>query len=181
VLDSPDPKSDSAAPARFISAFWNGRPPVYSRQSGKRGLPNMTRWRASRGDGKVSMGPCSKRLWRKRQWDATQLIGGKKGSKRHLLVDGRGVPLSVVVTGANEHDVTQLDQVPQAIMVKRKTPSQRRSKHLCADAGYRGKRALETHRIARLHSPCCWSTHASRCQETRPDQEGATLGGRGLP
>ncbi len=28
-------------------------------------------------------------------------------------------------------------------MVKRKTPSVRRSKHLCADAGYRGWRALE--------------------------------------
>jgi hypothetical protein len=24
-------------------------------------------------------------------------------------VDGRGVPLSIVVTGANEHDVTQID------------------------------------------------------------------------
>lgn len=32
---------------------------------------------------------------------------GKNGSKRHLLVDGRGVPLSLVVTGANRHDVTQ--------------------------------------------------------------------------
>ena len=28
-------------------------------------------------------------------------------------------------------------------MVKRKTPSKRRSKHLCADAGYRGQPALE--------------------------------------
>jgi putative transposase len=58
-------------------------------------------------------------------------------------VDGRGVPLSLVVTGANEHDVTQIDQVLQAIMVKRKTPPTRRSKHLCADAGYRGQRALQ--------------------------------------
>ena len=58
-------------------------------------------------------------------------------------MDGRGVPLSLVVTGANKHDVTQLDAVLQAIMVKRKTPSIRRSKHLCADAGYRGWRALE--------------------------------------
>lgn len=31
-------------------------------------------------------------------------------------------------------------QVP--LRVERKTPSVRRSKHLCADAGYRGKRAL---------------------------------------
>ena len=28
---------------------------------------------------------------------------GKKGSKRHLLVDERGVPISIVVTGANRH------------------------------------------------------------------------------
>ena len=103
----------------------------------------MTRWRASPGDGKASMGPCSRRPWRKRLWGATRRIGEKKGSKRHLLVDGRGVPLSLVVTGANQHDVTQLDAVLQAIMVKRKTPSIRRSKHLCADAGYRGRRALE--------------------------------------
>ncbi len=58
-------------------------------------------------------------------------------------MDGRGVPLSLVVTGANEHDVTQLDQVLQAIMVKRKSPPIRRAKHLCADAGYKGRRALE--------------------------------------
>ena len=51
--------------------------------------------------------------------------------------------MSLVVTGANEHDVTQLDQVLSAIMVKRKMPSMRRSKHLCADAGYRGRAALQ--------------------------------------
>ena len=58
-------------------------------------------------------------------------------------MDGRGVPLSIVVTGANEQDVTQIDAVLQFIMVKRKTPALRRNKHLCADAGYRGKPAME--------------------------------------
>jgi transposase len=33
---------------------------------------------------------------------------GKNGSKHHLLVDGRGTPLSATLTGANRHDVTQL-------------------------------------------------------------------------
>jgi hypothetical protein len=47
------------------------------------------------------------------------------------------------VTGANKHDVTQLGQVLLAIIGKRKTPAIRRSKHLCADASYRGWRALE--------------------------------------
>ena len=137
------PRSDSAAQARSTSASWSGRPLGCLNRSGKPGLPSTTRWKASPGDGKASTRPCSRRRWRKRPWDPTRRIGEKKGSKRHLLVDGRGVPLSLVVTGANRHDVTQLDEVLRAIMVKRKTPSLRRSKHLCADNGYRGWRALE--------------------------------------
>jgi len=54
-------------------------------------------------------------------------------------VDGRGVPLSIVVTGANRHDVTQLSKVLNAMMVVRKSPPERRNKHLCADAGYASK------------------------------------------
>lgn len=59
-----------------------------------------------------------------------------------MPVDGRGIPLSLVVTGANAHDVTQLEAGLDAIVVKRPRPRQRRSKHLCADAGYRGKGAM---------------------------------------
>ena len=59
----------------------------------------------------------------------------KNGSKRHLLVDGCGVPSSFIVTGANWHGVTQLVAVLSAIMVKRETPPKRRSKHLCLGAG----------------------------------------------
>ena len=63
---------------------------------------------------------------------------GKNGTKRHILVDGRGVPLSIVVTGANRHDVTQLKPVLENIVVKRPESKQ----HLCADKGYKGKPAL---------------------------------------
>jgi transposase len=38
--------------------------------------------------------------------------------------------------------VTQVEAVLDAIVVKRPSPKQRRSKHLCADAGYRGKGAM---------------------------------------
>ncbi|ENZ94677.1 IS4 family transposase, partial [Xanthomonas fragariae LMG 25863] len=55
----------------------------------------------------------------------------EKSSKRHLLVDGRGVPLSIVVTGANAPDCKRLDEVLNAIVVKRKNPQHRRSQHLC--------------------------------------------------
>jgi transposase len=40
----------------------------------------------------------------------------KKGSKHHLVTDANGIPLSVILTGANRHDVTQLlplvDSIP---------------------------------------------------------------------
>jgi len=58
-------------------------------------------------------------------------------------VDGRGVPLSLVVTGANRHDVSQLQAVLDAIVIKRPSPPERRNKHLCADAGYAGAPALK--------------------------------------
>ena len=49
----------------------------------------------------------------------SSLIGEKNGSKRHILVDERGVPLSIVVTGANRHDVLQLEEVLDAVVIPR--------------------------------------------------------------
>ena len=60
-----------------------------------------------------------------------------------MLVDGRGVPLSLVVTGANRHDVSQLEAVLDAIMVERPSPPIKRHKHLSADAGHTGAPALK--------------------------------------
>jgi len=39
----------------------------------------------------------------------------KLGSKVHVLVDGKGIPLAVRLTGANQHDVTQLIPLIQGI------------------------------------------------------------------
>lgn len=58
-------------------------------------------------------------------------------------MDGRGVPLSIIVTGANVHDSKGLEPLLDAIVVKRKRTRHRRSKHLCADAGYRGAPCLK--------------------------------------
>lgn len=57
-------------------------------------------------------------------------------------MDGRGVPLSIIVTAANVNDGKRLDAVLGAIVVKRKLTPLRRSKHLCADAGYRSAENL---------------------------------------
>lgn len=57
---------------------------------------------------------------------------GKSGSKIHLLVDERGAPLAIWITGANEHDKWSVDDLIVHIVVKRPYTEQ----HFCADRGY---------------------------------------------
>ena len=61
-----------------------------------------------------------------------------------MLVDEHGIPLSLIVTGANRHDVTQLERVLDGIVIKRPRPTARRLQHLCADKGYTGKSARQS-------------------------------------
>jgi len=57
---------------------------------------------------------------------------GKRGSKIHILVDQRGAPLAVYISGANQHDKWFVDELVFSIVVRRPTVEQ----HLCADKGY---------------------------------------------
>lgn len=54
-------------------------------------------------------------------------------------MDGRGVPLSIVVTGANKHDVTQLEIVLDQVVFERPKDIEQ---NLCADKGYSGEPAI---------------------------------------
>lgn len=56
----------------------------------------------------------------------------KRGSKIHILVDQRGAPLAVVLTGANEHDKWSADDLIISVVVKRPKTKQ----HFCADRRY---------------------------------------------
>ena len=58
---------------------------------------------------------------------------GKAGSKRGILVDGGGGPLSLVVAGANVHDTKLLAMTLDSIVVERPDT---RVEHLCLDNGY---------------------------------------------
>jgi putative transposase len=60
-------------------------------------------------------------------------------------VDGRGVPLSLIVTGANRHDVSQLTAVLDAVVI---CLPERKECFLYADKGYDGEpaqRAIRSH------------------------------------
>jgi putative transposase len=56
----------------------------------------------------------------------------KSGSKIHILVDERGAPLAIWITGANEHDKWSADDLIMHIVVKRPNSEQ----HFCGDKGY---------------------------------------------
>jgi len=69
---------------------------------------------------RLGQGLCGQPEYPRRFWGA--LTGknptdrAKKGTKRHLVVDGRGTPLAVRITGANRHDSVEalplLDDIP---------------------------------------------------------------------
>jgi len=61
-----------------------------------------------------------------------------------VLVEERGVPLSIVVTGANRHDVTQLEIVLDNIVIRRPEPIAEQPQNLCADKGYTGRVAHQS-------------------------------------
>lgn len=60
-----------------------------------------------------------------------------------MLVDERGVPLSLIVTGANRHDVTQVEALLDNLVIDRPDATADTPQHLCADRGYDGKPAFE--------------------------------------
>lgn len=60
---------------------------------------------------------------------------GKQGSKIHLLVDERGAPLALCVSGANVHDKWLADDLLISLVVPRPDPEVV-EQHLCADRGY---------------------------------------------
>jgi len=58
---------------------------------------------------------------------------GKLGAKINLMVDQRGAPLAIVLTGANRHDKVSAIDLIVSVLVKRPA---HKEQHLCADKAY---------------------------------------------
>ena len=69
---------------------------------------------------------------------------GKRGTKRSQLSDGRGMPLAVMVAGANRNDMKLVEATLESIMIARPTPTEEEPHHLCLDAGYDYETVYET-------------------------------------
>ena len=72
----------------------------------------------------------------------------KLGTKRHILTDKNGIPLSIVITSANIHDVTVAIDTVDSIVIKRPSSSssssklmynQQKKQSLCLDKAYHSK------------------------------------------
>ena len=59
-------------------------------------------------------------------------------------MDGRGTPLAVVITGANRHDVTQVETVLDHVVGDHPDPTAEEPQHLCADKAYDSAQARKT-------------------------------------
>lgn len=72
----------------------------------------------------------------------------KNGTKKSILTDRQGGPLSIVLAGANRVDAKLLDKTIAAIVVDRPKPTKMKPQHLCLDKGYdnpSGEAAVEKH------------------------------------
>jgi transposase len=61
---------------------------------------------------------------------------GKQGVKRSLLTEGHGIPVGVVVDGANRHDMMLVRATLESIIVARPVSTPERPQGMCLDKGY---------------------------------------------
>lgn len=60
----------------------------------------------------------------------------KSGVKRSLLTEGHGVPIGLVVEGAQRHDLKLVRKTIESLVVERPEPSQEPPQGMCLDKGY---------------------------------------------
>ena len=62
------------------------------------------------------------------------------GTKRSLLTEGHGLPIAIVISGANTHDIKLLEKTLDNIVIFRPVPTDENPQNLCLDAGYVGSK-----------------------------------------
>ncbi len=65
----------------------------------------------------------------------------KLGTKRHILTDKKGIPLSAIITSANTHDVTVAIETVDSMVIKRPSSKlkYKQKQNLCVDKAYHSK------------------------------------------
>ena len=84
---------------------------------------------------------CTKRRWAGKKTGPNPTDRGKGGVKRSLLTEARGIPVGLVLDGANRHDMkltkSTLASLPPAAQAARDAHrAAGHDQHVCLDAGY---------------------------------------------
>jgi IS5 family transposase len=84
----------------------------------------------------------------------------KLGTKRHILTDKDGIPLSTIITSANTHDVQVATDTVDNLVIKRsllQPPKdmqniKKKKQNLCLDKAYHSKKRRTRNFQERIHS-----------------------------
>lgn len=68
----------------------------------------------------------------------------KSGSKKSLLVDGQGGPLSILLAAAHVNDHLLLEAMIESLIVERPPPTNKEPQNICLDGGYNNAPSRET-------------------------------------
>ncbi len=110
--------------AGFFKALWQAGLSTYDELIG-------IQWEWQSVDGAMTKAPFGCAATGKNPTDR-----GKAGVKRSMLTDGAGIPLAIVIDGANRHDMKLLCATLDGIIIARPDPTDEQPHHLCLDAGY---------------------------------------------
>jgi len=61
---------------------------------------------------------------------------GKRGTKRSLLTESNGLPIGLVIEGANRHDMKLVESTIESITIQRPEPTNQEPQGMCLDKGY---------------------------------------------
>jgi putative transposase len=121
-------------------------------------------WKWQAADGAITKAPLGGEKTGKNPTDR-----GKIGTKRSLLVNAQGVPLAIVVSGANTPDSRLLDATLDAVPIERPDPATT-DQHLCLDKGYSGEPCAQ---IAAEHG---YTAHVPDKANAKKNASGSPVG-----
>ena len=121
---------------QYMTDSKNGERLVFSSKCGSMDWLCTIKKLGSIGNGRLWMVLLQKHLLGEKSTGPNPTDRAKSGTKRSILVDGKGVPLGVCVDGANRHDMKMTKATLQSIVIYRPDPTIRSKQHMCMDRGY---------------------------------------------
>jgi putative transposase len=121
---------------QYMTDFKNGERLVYSNVCGLTVYRYMIKRLGLIGNGNRWMVLLQRHLLGEKGTGPNPTDRAKSGTKRSLLVDGKGVPLSVSVDGANRHDMKLTKSTLQNVVIDKPEPTIKSKQHMCMDKGY---------------------------------------------